>query len=252
MTAAVATGVEIDRGPIRFARYASPPNRLGYCGPGAAGEFAELIAADAVAELRHSAREFAAAFPYLELLAGANRGDDPHTDPLADVVVEAYWVGNPLLERVTTADFGRLIDDRFRRRAGREWRHLELSVPDGTANHAYHVLVASPWVGLMRDGIVDEPLAIVDSCRISWGTVVAKRGGDLMVRRTPMVWSNGRLCWGATCIERVITTISARVGDVVSLHWGHVCEVLTPAQLRWLVTVTHSQMALAARCGRPT
>jgi len=251
MTAAVS-GTGIDQGPIRFARYASPPNRLGYCGPGAAAEFAELIAADAVAELRHSAREFAAAFPYLELLAGANRGDDPTTDPLADVVVEAYWVGNPLLARVATADFGRLIDDRFRRRAGSNWDHVALSVPNGAANHAYHVLVASPWVGLMREGVVDEPLAIVDSCRISWGTVVAQQGSDLMVRRTPMVWKNGRLCWGPTRVEGVVTSTPAKVGDVVSLHWGHVCEVLESAQLRWLMTTTQSQMALAARCGRPT
>lgn len=238
-------------GPLRFARYATPPNRLGYCGPGAAGDFADLIAANAVEELRHSAREFAAAFPYLELLAGANRGSDPHTDPLAEAVVEAYWIGNSLLPRVTMADFGRSIDDRFRRRAGRNWNHVELSVPNGAANHAYHVLVASPWVGLMREGVVDEPLAIVDSCRISWGTVVGESGARPLVRRTPMVWEHGRLKWGPTDVEHVVSPIRVAVGDIVSLHWGQVCEVLTRSQLRWLVSTTICQMEVASRSGRP-
>jgi hypothetical protein len=246
-----STSIPCDRGPVRFARYASPPNRLGYCGPGAAREFNELIEADAVAELRQSAREFAAAYPYLELLAGANRSHDHHADPLADAVVEAYWIGNPLLTRVEIADFGRSIDDRFRRRAGRDWNHVELSVPNGAANHAYHVLVASPWVGLMREGVVDEPLAIVDSCRISWGTVVGASGSGPLVRRTPMVWTQGQLGWGMTGVEQVVSPISVAVGDIVSLHWGQVCEVLTPEQLRWLVSITISQMEVARRIGRP-
>ena len=241
----------MESGPVRFARYATPPNRLGYCGPQASAEFADLIAANAVAELRHSAREFAAAFPYLELLAGANRGHDQHTDPLAAEVVEAYWLGNPLLAWVGTADFGRSIDDRFRRRAGRSWNHVALSVPNGAANHAYHVLVASPWVGLMRDGVVAEPLGIVDSCRISWGRVIGQGGSGPLVERTPIVWENGRLAWGTTGVECVVSSIPVAVGDIVSLHWGQVCEVLTPAQLRWLVATTISQMDVASRSGRP-
>ena len=246
---AVASPTEppLDCGPVRFARYASPPNRLGYCGPGAAAGFAELIAADAVDELRHSAREFAAAFPYLELLAGALGT----TDPLSEAVVEAYWIGNPLLSEVAVADFGRSIDDRFRRRAGRDWNHVELSIPNGAANHAYHVLVASPWVGLMREGVVDEPLAIVDSCRISWGRVVGGCSDRPLVRRTPMVWTYGRLAWGPTEVEQVVSPIPVAAGDIVSLHWGQVCEVLTPAQLRWLVTTTIDQMDVAGRIGRP-
>ena len=247
------------RGPVRFARYASPPNRLGYCGPGATSGFAELIAADAVAELRHSAREFVAAFPYLELLAGANRskGHQAHpfpdalADPLAGAVVEAYWLGNSLLSHVSVADFGRSIDERFRRRAGRRWNHVERSVPAGVANHAYHVLVASPWVGLMRDGVVDEPLAIVDSCRISWGRVVGGCGDRPLVLRTPIAWADGQLVWGTTGVEQVVSPTPVTIGDIVSLHWGQVCEVLTPAQLRWLAATTVSQMGVAARSGRP-
>src|SRR5690349_16491491 len=103
-------------GPLLFARYAYPPNALGLCGAdvrhtlleyGAAGESDEGLA-----EL---ARTFEGAWPYLELIAGANRIEDP-----LDVrVVEAYWVGNELLDRV---DRGRLtthLDERFRGRLGR-------------------------------------------------------------------------------------------------------------------------------------
>ncbi|MGP8065881.1 MAG: DUF6390 family protein, partial [Acidimicrobiales bacterium] len=60
-------------GPILFARYAYPPNALGYCGP--ADHTALLGAAsegDDLRELTHLASRFEGAWPYLELIAGCN------------------------------------------------------------------------------------------------------------------------------------------------------------------------------------
>ena len=84
-------------GPLLFARYAYPPNELGYCGPTDPGALLES-ASDGfdLAELAHLATGFAGAWPYLELIAGCNG----IADPLDARVVEAYWVGNPLLEKV--------------------------------------------------------------------------------------------------------------------------------------------------------
>ncbi len=234
-------------GVERFVRYAAPPNRLGYCGPDRFGE-TTTVGEDRAGELRRSAREFIGAYPYLELLAGAADLDDP----LADGPVEAYWIGNPIVRRVGVTRFGRSLDDRFRARSGRRWSHVELAVPGALCTHAFHVFVVSPWVGLMRDGVVDEPLAIVDDCRVSWGTVLsAESGGTAIVERTPLRWLEGRLAPGIAEPVTVTCDVAVHAGDVVSIHWGHVCDVLSKAQHAWLRYVTNSQLALAAEIGRP-
>ena len=89
-------------GPVLFARYAYPPNALGYCGPGQPAELrAQMALVDATGGddrgLRRLAAGFEGAWPYLQLIASANG----RSDPLADDVVAAYWVGNRLLEAVT-------------------------------------------------------------------------------------------------------------------------------------------------------
>ena len=84
-------------GPLLFARYAYPPNSLGYCG---ADETRTLLeygdAGTSDGGLAELARTFEGAWPYLTLIADANR----IADPLDPRVVQAYWVGNELLDHV--------------------------------------------------------------------------------------------------------------------------------------------------------
>ena len=58
---------------------------------------------------------FSGAWPYLELISA---GCDIR-DPLDQRVVEAYWVGNELLDRVPIGKLGDSMAERFRQ-AGRE------------------------------------------------------------------------------------------------------------------------------------
>ena len=237
----VAT-VDAPSGPLRFVRFASPPNRLGHCGPVASegvGEYLHAPIDDRVVEL---ARQFEGAYPYLQLLAGAaHRGD-----PLDGDVVEAYWIGNGLLDRVSMLDFGNSIDERFRRRAGSAWSRIDASVPVGVAHHSYHVLHVTPWTGLMRRGVVDEPLRIVDQCCVSWAQVVDTDSGSPLVRRRPLEWAGSRLRFGQPVVEQVSSPIDVRVGDRVALHWGTVCERLRPDQLQRLQRTTQAQLATFA------
>jgi hypothetical protein len=227
-------------GLVRFARFAFPPNRLGYCGPGDGGELATYTQGHEDPGLREIAAGFEGAYPYLQLLAGSNH----RTDPLDAAVVEAYWIGNELLDHVALHDFGTSIDDRFRRRAGASWRHIDGSIPDGVANHSYHVLHVMPWAGLLRDGIVDEPLRIVDRCRVSWAEVLpgGSVDGRVLVRRTPLVWSGSRLVYGDPVVEAVDSPIPVEPGDVVAVHWDWICERLDTRQLAWLRGVTTRQL----------
>ena len=61
-------------GPIRFARYAFGPNRLGYCGPEEAGElFEQATVGKDIQRLRDLAVQFEGAYPYLRLIAREQR-----------------------------------------------------------------------------------------------------------------------------------------------------------------------------------
>ena len=103
-------------GALRFAAYAYPPNALGYCGPDASNQLLQQVAAGVDnPDLRRLARGFEGAWPYLELIAAANRV----ADPLDPRVVEAYWVGNTLLEQVRPGALARHVEERFGRQLGR-------------------------------------------------------------------------------------------------------------------------------------
>src|ERR1700732_4522480 len=90
-------------GPLMSVRYAYPPNALGYCGPADFAAFREYAVAGVVDRgLVQLAQAFAGAWPYLELIAsGCGIGD-----PLDRRVVEAYWVGNDLLDKVPVTEIG--------------------------------------------------------------------------------------------------------------------------------------------------
>jgi hypothetical protein len=225
-------------GPLLFARYAYPPNRLGLCGPDDSAAVRESAVAGAAREMRHLAEGFDGAYPYLRLIAEENG----IADPLDPRVVEGYWIGNALTRRVRERSMYGDIEARFRRRmTGREWRWIERAVAAGGAPlHAFHVFEIYPRVGLMRGGDSDL-LPTIDACRIRWGTLVASMGDELVVNASRLEMADGLLRLGPPTIERVHnpwpamgpTTGPAR-GDAVSLHWGWACDRLSPAQVRRL------------------
>jgi len=235
-------------GPLLFARYAYPPNQLGYCGGDDHRALLEQTSAGVVdGGLRQSLRSFEGAWPYLELIAAANGLDDP----LDARVVEAYWLGSPLLDRVGFALLGGSLDERFRHRAGRSWPRLAEAIPNGALpHHSFHVLGVYPFVGLLRNGVVTEPLHVLDRCRIRWGQVVAVTGDHAVVRSRPLEWDGHHLVLGAVREEVAVTgegsmhlTRALAAGDWCSLHWDWVCDRLEPAQVRALQHYTQTQLA---------
>jgi hypothetical protein len=246
----------VSAGALLFARYAYPPNALGYCG---ADENRTLLeygdAGVSDGGLVQLARSFEGAWPYLELIAGANGIDDP-LDPR---VVEAYWVGSPLLERVDSRAFTSHLEERFRRRAGRAWGLLGTSIPDGgVPHHDFHVFGVYPWVGLLRSGDGSEPLRVLESCRITPGSVVEVEGDEAVVLARPLTWDGRRLQLGAAVRRRAAWRrdglgflTDLRPGDLVSLHWDWVCDRLDVRQSRALARYTDRMLALANRATAP-
>ena len=224
-------------GPILFARYAYPPNELGYCGPDGHRMLLEYAAAHVVdPDLSRLARGFEGAWPYLELIAGATGIGHP----LDRRVVEAYWLGNGLLRRVDMQTLGLSLMDRFRRRAGSGWSHLAEAIPQGALPiHSFHVFGVYPFVGLLRAGHTEQPLHILDRCRIRWGRVLSLEGDQAVVASQPLTWDGRTLALGAYRAETVTRRLTGMTlagreigpGDWVSMHWDWVCDRLSRRQL---------------------
>jgi hypothetical protein len=236
-----------ESGALRFARYAYPPNELAYCGPDASQQLLEQVAAGVDdGDLRRMAEGFEGAWPYLTLIATANG----IADPLDERVVEAYWVGNELLSRVSPRLMGDSLEVRFRGRAGASWHRLSATVPAGALpHHAFHVFGVYPWLGLLRLGQVDAPLQVLDRCRVRWGEVLSTAGGLATVRFQPLTWDGRRLGLGEPTEEQAMVSVDGRglagpigPGDRVSLHWHWVCERLDRRTLAALCAHTARQL----------
>ena len=251
-------GPATESGPLRFARYAYPPNALGYCGPDAAAQLLEQATAGADdPDLRRLLRGFEGAWPYLELIAAANR----LPDPLDARVVEAYWIGNALLDRVGPRLMGDSVESRFRGRlAVPSWTRLAGTVPAGAVpHHAFHVLGVYPWTGLLRGGYGGtEPLHVMDRCRVRWGQVLTTTATTARVRCRPLAWDGYRLALALPAEETAVLRLgdrglagSVRAGDWCSLHWDWVCERLDGRQVAELRRRTLDQLAVVNRVAAP-
>ncbi len=242
------SGSPLDGGPVRFAKYAYPPNRLGYCGPSDHRALLEYAHAGVVDDgLVGLARGFAGAWPYLELIAGAS-----HRDPLDTRVVEAYWIGNDLLTAVRPAWLAASLDDRFATRLGSNRSLLgERLAAGGLPHHSFHVLAVSPWIGLLRAGFVEQPLETIDRCRIRHGVVESCEDGFAAVTTDAVRWDGTRLSIGATTTEPFAVarsgyslTAGPAPGDRVALHWDWVCDRLSAFQARRLDHFTQRSLDL--------
>ena len=238
-------------GALRFGRYAFPPNRLGYCGPDDHAALLEYVAGGrpdrGLIELE---RRFDGAYPYLALIALANRIPDPFDER----VVEAYWIGNPLLTRVGATPFHDSLRSRFGPRMDRrsfDWLAAKLRV-GAMPHHDFHVFDVYTRAGLMNDPAAPVLLETMDACRISWGEVVAVEGDQLLIRRPPLLLAGGRLALAEPRLARVARQLDgrgfvdgARPGDHVSVHWSWACEVLDARSLGRLRAVTARCLELA-------
>lgn len=242
-------------GPVLFARYAYPPNALGYCGPADPTELFGMASEGADLEgLSQKAAQFEGAWPYLELIAGCNG----IREPLDRRVVEAYWTGNDLVTRVPTSALIASLDDRFARRAGRLLAPMTEAAPGGVPQHNFHVFAVYPWLGLLRAGMEGAPLTVLDRCRIRWGCIQAITGDRATVRSRSLRFDGSHLTLGpeqTECVRRGVDGTAVRAdlqpGDIVSLHWDWVCDRLSPSGLRWLQYCTRRNLDTVNALCRP-
>jgi hypothetical protein len=116
------------------------------------------------------------------------------------------------------------------------------------------VLAVYPWLGLLRTGIVDEPLHVLDRCRTTPGVVEAVVGDELRVLLQPLRW-DGRLLELGAPISRLVRwredglgmIDDPRCGDLVSLHWDFACDRLTAKAAASLARATRNALTAVNR-----
>ena len=237
-------------GLLRCSRYSFGPNRLHYCGPEANAELKDYIDAGGTDPgLAQILKQFQTLYPYLQHIARANNIKDPFDER----VVEAYWIGNNLLDTVEKRSLHRFYIDTLHVKDKlpiREFRWLEEKIGQGALpHHSFHVF--NIW---RRTGNMDIPhtLNSMNECRVSAGTVTAIQGPTLTVSYEPLLYRNGKLILGKAIDRKITRQLEAeydieqiKVGDTVSMHWGVPCEVLTGAQAALLRRYTLKNIAFA-------
>jgi len=231
-------------GPKIAALYGLIPNRLGFCGPRQEILKKFLAGKLGIVDVIPVLEKFEAAYSYYELIAQKNK---VRTGPLNKRVVEAYWIGNELLEKVTADDLRQLIIKKFTKPGLLSKEEAEIkakSIPENSKpHHSFHVLILGSITGRI-DFTGDSKLK--DTCRIEWGRVIKipntkkpyssrwldepiRQKAKIIVQCNPLVGEKviklGKAVKKEVIWEKEILPL-LNIGDWVSLHWNHAIQIL--------------------------
>ncbi|MFD9681502.1 DUF6390 family protein [Rhodococcus sp. NPDC059969] len=240
------TAVDMD-GPALFARYAYPPNELGYCGPDDPSVLLRQAHGISASGDRDRARQFDGAWPYLEALA-VSAGID---DPLDSRVIEAYWVGGDLLDSLDSGKLLQHLRTAFGKRENTGFLPVLGDRDRALAHHSFHVLLVYPWVKLLRKR-GEVPLSVLQNCRIRWGVVEDVGEEHALVISSPLEFDGEKLAHGTPVAQRVRWSVDGRSlaatpvpGAVVTMHWDWLCDSITAEQSLALDAAEDSALQIA-------
>jgi len=238
------------RGIKLACQYSYRPFSLRLCGP-ESQEAVKFMINYLLGEIKSEAKvkkilkKFAGAFAYYQLIAQANKIKDPFNKK----VVEAYWKGNQLLEKIKPADLKTLIFSKFsgpglmtREKALQKIKSLPKQVKP---QHSFHVL----YLGSVT-GRVNLRGKLIDICRISWGQVKKVKKDKFEVVYQPLILKRkphlGRVIRKEIDYEPNFAG-KIKKGDWVSFHWNLVCEKLNEQDIKNLKKYTELNLKYAKR-----
>lgn len=238
------------RGLITCTRYAFPPNSLKYCGPDKVLDLYGYFLEKPDQGLVNIIKDFQVLYLYLKLIAFENN----IADPFDRQVVEAYWLGNNLLDKISLKSFYyHLLDEQQLKKkvSPKDLKWLVGKLPQGaTPHHSFHVFNIFKRTGHQ---IIEHTLETMDACRIGWGKAIEVKNEKLKMKSyslklkikenleivtKPLVLRDGRLHLGKPILRKIKTEYKNRqvsqlpkIGDWVSFHWDFFCDILTPRQV---------------------
>lgn len=218
-------------------RYAYQPTRLRYCGPWeSSSAFEDVIINNKNYEKASSLlKKFEALYPYLELIAYKNK-----KQPFDYDVIEAYWIGNSLLDNFKKKDLVQLINKLSNRGLPRSYAdNLLKTLPNALPHHSFHVLFVG--VGKVTSN-VETNIKNMDKCLIHPAKIVGIGKNALTVRYSPVDIENNKFHIGKETIgivnydKRFLDNLD--INDHISTHWEFTCHKLNKKQLKNLEKYT--------------
>lgn len=217
------------------AAYGLVPNKLGYCGPQEKKKRERLLdflrGNISDSEITPIMKQFEGAYCYYRLIARKNNIKNPFDKK----VVEAYWIGNSLLEKIKTEDLREMVIRNFTKpgllslKVAKERARL---IPEGSKpHHSFHVLA----FGTITGRIDLDTIRLKDICRVGWGRVTGfrKKSSDpkAVIKYKPLIVRNERVKLGKAVKKELNwnkdVAPGVRIGDQVSFHWETLVQVLT-------------------------
>lgn len=239
--------IKDDDGLLLCARYAIAPNFLGYCGPRKSLSLIDHLKEKIIdEEVKDILSLFETMTPYLNLIARKNQIPSIFNKE----VVEAYWLGNRLLQPLTSFEFKTFAYEKLflEKRVGEKGfisiikklyqKKIGKNFSSFLPHHAFHVFNI-----FQRTGATNSlhTLETMDHCRIGWGKVIIRNKKiklkDLLVEAKPLLLKDDKLVLGKSMIKKIKIDYRGKnfiddleVGDWVSFHWDFLCDKLTPRQ----------------------
>ena len=173
-------------GALLFARFAAPPNSLGYCGGDDHRALVDHLRAGVDGpDLVRLCRAFEGAWPYLRLIA-TSAGSPTRSIPAWSRPTGSATACSTASRRRTsprTSSAASVLERPARSGPGLLAKSVEGALP----HHSFHVLEVMPRIGLLRAGHVAAILPSMEQCLIRPARVVASDDGGLLVRTRPLV-----------------------------------------------------------------
>lgn len=224
------------------ARFALPPNSLGYCGKNSAPEKFKCCVIDGACDgVGEEFKHFIVLYPYIQTLAKITG-----LPKFSQKVIESYWLGNDLLYKVKPQDYLTLLHY-FEKQGVPSWLVEELkNTPPKKfiPTHLFQVL----HVGVGRaSGSVPYNLETINNCMIRWGEVTRITSNSATVNLNSLKKSGRQFLM--TKITQTLPYISGFVpglkkGDVVGVHWENIVKIFSQREVDnltyWTKEVLHS------------
>lgn len=220
-------------------RFSYITNSLRFCGPKEAQDqfLKYLDNKDNEIRVQELLLKFESLRPYITQIAEKVDKDCFYYD-----VMEAYWIGNNLLEKFNDIDMKEIILKLVMRGLPKSTADkLLVNLPSGLVpHHNFNVM----YVGVgSTTKSVENNIQNMDNCRISWGKVLEVQQEKLIVSSKTLKKNDEKKFYlgeeeTKTAIYQKKMLPTVKKDDTVALHWGFAPLILSNVQLNNLEKYT--------------
>ncbi|MEM4598952.1 MAG: DUF6390 family protein [Candidatus Diapherotrites archaeon] len=226
---------------VRACKYALLPNKLGYCGASDFSKsylsFIENPVQEEATKIEATLKSFRAMYSYLKLIASHN-----DSEPFSKDVVEAYWLGNSLLENVPVEAVKDMIKrDFIEIPAEQREKKATFLKSNVLVQHSFHVL----YVNFLNPKV--KPVCKnMDMCIVKYGKVIDFSEKKVKTKSISLKYALGEI----KVIEKVLLlgnpfNYCLKKGALVSIHWGSIIEPIDEERSKWIKKAVLKNVALA-------